>query len=77
MEEILDELKEIKRMISQGAKPWLTVNETAEYLGCSQAHVYTKVKGIIPHSKFGSKMYFKKEDIDSYLEGLKTKIDEL
>lgn len=54
-------------------KPWLKTREAAKYLGISitQIHVL-KREGILPYSKLGGTIYFKKEDIDQILENNKS-----
>jgi len=44
-----------------------TVAKTAEFLNCSEPHVYT-LKAKIPHVLRGARLYFKTSDLLNYLE---------
>ena len=48
--------------------PWLTVEETAEYLRCSLRFLREKVANKeVPHTRFGGKVLFHKERIDEWM----------
>lgn len=56
--------------LSASLKPWLSVNEVADYLGLSISTIYQYVhRGIIPFKKIpGSrKLIFSKHDIDEWV----------
>lgn len=53
-------------------KKWLRTKETAKYLNISTTQVHElKRNGILPFSKIGGTLYFKKQDIDQLLEANK------
>lgn len=53
-------------------KEYLTIDDLSQILSIKRATLYSKVShGEIPHYKIGHLVRFKKEDIDSWLEGLK------
>ena len=57
------------KLDENGADPrvYLTVEQTAEFLGVSTEFVY-KLKYRMPHSKMNAKLYFKIEDLNNYLD---------
>ena len=58
----------IEQLLQQEDKPFTFV-EAAEYLGVSKSHLYKLTsKNLIVHFKpAGKKIYFKKNDLNSYL----------
>lgn len=46
---------------------YLTAEQTAEFLGCSLDFVY-RLKNRMPHSKKNAKLYFRLDDLNSYLD---------
>ncbi|MEX2345287.1 MAG: helix-turn-helix domain-containing protein [Balneolaceae bacterium] len=51
------------------SKNWLRTKEAADYLGISITQIHTlKRNGILPFSKIGGSIYFKRQDIDEILE---------
>lgn len=60
------------RLSSPGrpASPWLTVAEAAEYLRCKRQRIYDLVsQGRLECRKDGSRSLFRREWLDTYLEG--------
>jgi len=58
-----------KIVIKEIEKIWLSQKEAAEYLGMGQTYVVSLRKnGIIPYSRIGNSVFFKKTDIDAVLE---------
>jgi excisionase family DNA binding protein len=52
---------------------WLTSKQLAEYLGISISTV-TKLRGSkVPYYKLGGKIYFKKQEIDEWIENTRHK----
>jgi excisionase family DNA binding protein len=52
-----------------GATPFLTVQETAEYLRCSRQRVYDLLSaGRLPRVKEGARTLIRRSDIDTYLQ---------
>lgn len=63
------EIAEIRKTLSEQTKTWLRTNEAAEYLSISNTQLHLlKQNGILPFSKIGGTLYFKKSDIDQILE---------
>ena len=49
-------------------EPWLTVQTAAEHMGCGRHRVYALVRQqAIPHEKDGSRLLFRRSDLDSYI----------
>lgn len=68
-----DLITEIKEMLydfqNNSSKNWLRTSEAAEYLGLSETQIHTlKRNGILPFTKLGGSIYFKRQDIDEVLE---------
>lgn len=78
MATILDEISEIKALLSQqylSSKKVLSLREAAIYMDISEDALY-KLTGnrLIPHSKpGGKKVYFDKDEIDKWLLSNKVK----
>ncbi len=78
MDFILDKLLELESLLKmQGScqKEYLTMKEAAEYLQLSESFLY-KLKGeegLTYYKPGGKKIYFKKSDLDSWVE--KGKVD--
>ncbi|MCF2517148.1 helix-turn-helix domain-containing protein [Dyadobacter sp. CY351] len=53
--------------VSSTSNPYKTVKATAEFLDCSEEHVY-KLKGRVPYHYVGARLYFKTEDLIKYME---------
>ena len=46
----------------------MTMEEACEYLGISQSHGYKLTsKGVLPHYKPGKRLYFKKSELDAWI----------
>lgn len=67
--------EEIKEALAQHSpsdqnenKKILNFEEACTYLSISKSHGYKLTsKGLIPHSKRGKRIYFKKSDLETYL----------
>jgi excisionase family DNA binding protein len=56
----------IARQLSPiAASPWLTIDEAAQYLGCSRQRLYKRKD--IPHHKHGNRLMYHRAEIDGYL----------
>jgi len=69
MEDVLNELRELKNFVLLGAKDALTMNEMSVFSGLSKSHLYKLACAKkIPHYKCGGKLtYFKKDEVTDYL----------
>lgn len=66
---VLDELRELLDA-REGPEPWIDVEQAAEYLGCKPQRIYNlKHEGRIPYRKDGSKLLFRRSELDASLEG--------
>lgn len=69
IEQALEDRIELKQKIS---KDWLTNKEAQEYLGLSRATLQRyrspDSSPYLPSSKVGSKIYYRREDIEALLE---------
>lgn len=56
-----------------GPEPWIGVEEAAEHLACPKSRIYELVRRQdstrLPHCKEGSRLLFRRTDLDRYLEG--------
>ncbi|MEQ9265033.1 MAG: helix-turn-helix domain-containing protein [Balneolaceae bacterium] len=74
-DQVIELLLDIKSTLKFHNKKWLRTSETADYLGISITQVHNlKREGILPYSKVGGTIYFKKQDIDIALETSKTEV---
>ena len=67
----VDELYSIVKNVEprEQADQYLTVEEAAEFLSLSIPTIYSKVsKRELPYMKRGKRLYFSREDLESYLE---------
>lgn len=61
-------LKEISDLKSGQTKDFLSVDETADFLGIPKSSVYQHShKRTIPYFKTGKKLYFKRADLERYI----------
>lgn len=74
-DDLLEQTKGINskldKLLSQEPKPspWLTIEEASSMLGVGKRTLKNyRDKGILPFSKNKGKIYFKREDINKYLE---------
>ncbi|MFW9942941.1 MAG: helix-turn-helix domain-containing protein [Candidatus Thorarchaeota archaeon] len=64
---ILEKLSNIEKKVIQNEKPFLDINQAAEYLNLSKFTLYTFTsKRLIPFHKAGRKIYFAKSDLDKF-----------
>lgn len=73
MEKILEEIQEIKRMLSEQSllqKQVLNFNEACQYLDISQSHLYklTSTKQVPHFCPQGKRLYFKRTELDEWLQ---------
>ena len=74
LESLQAEIKEIKAILQQDKqkelqKAWLTKQEAKKLLNvCMKTLDNYLSKGIIPHSRFGAKIYIRASDIHAHLE---------
>ena len=53
-----------------GREPWIGVVEAAAHLACGKSRVYALVSaGRIPHRKDGSRVLFRRSELDAWLDG--------
>lgn len=56
-------------MVTLSERTYLTVDETAEYLRLKTSTIYNYVhKSKIAHYKMGSRVFFKVEDLDEFVD---------
>jgi len=69
LHEITDKLSEIRNMLIDNKKPFLSIDEASQYLGISKNTLYGYTsKGILPFYKMqGRKIYFRIRDIDEFV----------
>ncbi len=61
--EILD-----SRPAAQAPSPWLNLSQAAQHLACPRSRLYALVgAGRIPHHKDGSRLLFRREELDAYV----------
>jgi len=69
LKEIQKQIEELKSLIAKTSKPFLSLEEAAEYLDLAKETVYQfSSKGILPKYKLhGRRIYFKKDDLDDFI----------
>ena len=71
---ILEKLEAIHANTLKESKPFFDISEVSAYLNISKHTIYFYAsKGIIPHFKVGKKLFFNKEEIDSWVFSRKNK----
>lgn len=67
----LDRLRElVASQTSNGAEPWIGVTEAAEHLACKRQRIYDLVHADrIPHHRDGSRLLFRRSELDAWLKG--------
>ena len=80
-QQILDELKELKKSIGEQntlLKPVLNFEEACKYLQLSKSHLYklTSRKEIPHFCPGGKKLYFNREELDQWLQRFRQKTTE-
>jgi len=73
MDKILEEIQELKRMLSEQSllqKQVLNFNEACQYLDISQSHLYklTSTKQVPHFCPQGKRLYFKRTELDEWLQ---------
>jgi excisionase family DNA binding protein len=75
-EQTLEELAErVAELLAErrpnGPEPWIGVEEAAEHLACPRSRIYSLVhrrdSTRIPHRKDGSRLLFKRSELDAWL----------
>ena len=65
---ILEKLEAIHANTLKQSKPHMDINECSEYLNISKNTLYSYYSlGFIPYFKAGKKLFFSKEEIDSWV----------
>lgn len=63
-------ISKVDKILAREGKQWLRTTEAAEYLGISTTQIHNfKREGVLPYTKLGGTLYFRKSDIDQLLEG--------
>lgn len=66
------QLQELKAMLENkqmDTQEWLTLEEARDIIGvCTKTFQKYRDNGVIPFSQYGRKIYFKKSDIQTFLE---------
>lgn len=78
-ERILQELQEIKNAALLAAKPILTMDDAAAFMGVTKSNLYKLVSGKrIPHYKSvgGKFTYFKRVELEQWLTAVRVPTDE-
>lgn len=70
IEMLLSDMHKQPAKSTTNKKPeYLSVQETANFLGLSQGSIYRHVmNGVLPKRKFGNKLYFAQSELESLLE---------
>jgi|TARA_R100000306_G_scaffold14412_2_gene17886 excisionase family DNA binding protein len=78
IQEQLNEIKKTLEIILQPSKDFMTLEEIADYLSISKSAVYklTSKKEIPFYIPGGKKIYFKKEEVDDWIERSRVATDE-
>lgn len=72
VDELFGVIKNVQPTVKN--EQYLTIEETAEFLSLSRPTIYSKVaKREIPHMKRGKRLYFLREDLETYLKGGRVK----
>jgi excisionase family DNA binding protein len=59
-----------QRLDGRGPEPWVGVPEAAAHLACQPQRIYNLVHArAIPHRKDGSRLLFKRSELDRWLDG--------
>jgi excisionase family DNA binding protein len=72
---ILIEIDQLKSLLINKEKPFLTIEEASKYIGLSKSTIYGYTsKGVIPYYKLQDrKLYFKQTDSDDFILNDKNK----
>ena len=73
-EQILQELRELRAETQAAARPILTIDEAAQFMGVSKSHIYKLTfEKRIPYykSEGGRYTYFKREELVQYLTAVR------
>lgn len=70
---MLDKMEELRSIIQNrepdAANDWLTLEEAREMINvCPKTFQKYRDNGIIPFSQYGRKIYFKRKDIEAFLD---------
>ena len=69
LDRVIEELNRIESLVSKRDRPFLTLDETCEYLGLSKATIYGYTsKSIIPYHKLQDRrLYFDIDDLNKFI----------
>lgn len=73
---LINALKEVLNgsIVSKINKPFMDFKETCSFLGISASCLYKyRMNNVVPYYKAGKKLYFKKEDLENWLNVRKVK----
>jgi excisionase family DNA binding protein len=59
----------VTERLGQQPEPWIGVDQAAEHLACPKSRIYALVSARrIPHEKDGSRLLFRRSDLDEWLQ---------
>ena len=74
IENLIKSLKQIDPAVSSPVNDILHVDQAAGYLGLAKATLYQMTSGrLIPHSKVGKKIIFKRTELYNWISAIKSK----
>lgn len=57
------------RAAAPATEPWITTEEAAEHIGCNRDRIYYLVAANrIPHRKEGTRLMFRRSDLDAWIQ---------
>ena len=60
----------VAERLERKPEPWIGVRDAAEHLGCRPQRIYNLVHArAIPHRKDGSRVLFRRSELDAWLDG--------
>ena len=76
IQEVINKLESLRQILMKKEKPFMSIDETSDYLGISKNTLYGYTsKGILPFYKpQNRKIFFKIEDINQFVLDKKNKI---
>jgi len=69
LKEIQRQIEELRSLVTKANRPFLSLEEAAEYLDLAKETIYQfSSQGILPKYKLhGRRIYFKKSDLDDFI----------
>jgi excisionase family DNA binding protein len=58
----------VRMPLRPGVEPWLSKRQLAQHLGFSGRWVELRVKGGMPHKRFGGRLRFRASEVEAWLE---------